>query len=129
MPTLHDCLNEFLSIERAASTQNNYQKTLTRLLDILGHDRDIADVRYTDLVAYLQYRRRQRAVPIKASSLAQFVQIYTRFFRWTIERGYIVESPVRDSLAADGAREGPPRKRWEAAKREKRKVIPFEEFL
>lgn len=93
MPTLHDCLHTYLQIDRSDQTNHQYELVLSKLVKSIGPDRDIAIIRYEDILDYFA-RLRQRG--LKPSTLSGYTSIVKSFFTWCVRRKYIPSSPAED---------------------------------
>lgn len=93
MPTLHEALLTFLQVDRSPLTNQQYRMVLTKLVTAIGPQRDIALIRYEDLVDYFAQLQRTN---IRQSTLSGYLSVTKSFFNWATERRYIERSPAAD---------------------------------
>lgn len=91
MPTLEECVNVFLKVDRSSYTTENYRRILARMMEAIGKHRSIELIRHEDLLDYLQLLRGR---DLRRRSLEQYVTSIKTFFRWLAANGYLTTSPA-----------------------------------
>lgn len=91
MPTLTEALNDFLKVDRAASTATNYRRILERMLHDMEGTLDLQAVTLSHLLTHTE----KLAAGIQPSSLFAYVLVIKAFFSWCEEVDYLDRSPAR----------------------------------
>lgn len=99
MPTLSECLDTFLKIDRSELTNHQYGLVLRQMARAIGPDRSIELVTYEDLIDYLDRLRKRphhkTGLKLKPATIAGYVSIIKAFFDWCAKQGYVERSPAR----------------------------------
>ena len=90
MPTLSHVINIYLQVDRSYYTNRCYAATLRRLSAVLGGERDVREISFTDLLTFIN----QIKPTLKQISLAKYAAEIRCFFGWCVEIGVIPISPA-----------------------------------
>lgn len=90
MLSLDDAINLYLQVDRSAFTNYSYASVLKRLSLRLNGGREIKDIAYAELLAYVGDLKSG----IKPTTLARYAATIRYFFSWVAEMGYVDISPA-----------------------------------
>lgn len=91
MPSLTEAINDFLKVDRAASTITNYRRILARMTVDIDPGLDLRAVTLSHLLRHTE----RLAVGIQPSSLFAYVLVIKAFFSWCEQVDYLDRTPAR----------------------------------
>ncbi|MFA7386065.1 MAG: hypothetical protein WCZ87_00235 [Thiohalobacteraceae bacterium] len=104
---LQEALRLYLLVDRAVSTQQTYERLLSRLVADIGPRRHLDRITPEDLDAYIADLRGQRVKyaahptrpiveePLASATIGKWIKTVKAFFNWCTERELIDRSPAR----------------------------------
>lgn len=95
MLSFEQAISTYLQVERSLQTNRQYGIVLNRLCRDIGPQRDIALIRYEDLLGWLSSRRN---AGLKGSTIAGYTNVIKTLFTWCVKLGYIEHSPARQLI-------------------------------
>ena len=104
---LQEALRLYLLVDRAHSTQQTYERMLSRFVADLGPRRRLENITPEDLDSYIADLRNRRvkyadhptrpsvSEPLSPATVAKWVKTLKAFFNWCVRREYLTRSPAR----------------------------------
>lgn len=92
--TLEEAISIYLKITRSKFTNDSYRRALLPMKKVLGADRPLKTLTYTDLLTYTSEMNADNH--LEPSSYRLYVQVIKTFFKWCADSDHMDRNPTRN---------------------------------